>query len=345
MDNSAIRRVKFSQLNLDDPFFDSLKSDYPGFVEWFYRKRNAYAYVLKEGNFIKGFLYLKDEDEEDTSISPTLKKAKRLKIVTFKVEAHGTIMGQKFMSLILRAMIMYNYEFTYVTILPKHVALIHLFERWGFNRWGCKGKELVYYKDLSVKDNIYYDFPRIATKGCNKFLLSIYPDFHTPLFPDSRLNNEKDLFIKDAAPSNSIEKVYLTKMAPVLDIKPRDLILIYRTQSGSVPAEYSSVVTSVCTLVEQKNIADFKDEQDFLHYCKDSIFSKSELENFYNSGKYPYVLKFLYNFPLHRRIIRKDLIEKVGMDREEYFGCVQLTDSQFDKILNLGEVDEGFIIN
>ena len=133
MDNSAIQRVQFNQLNLYDPFFDSLKSDYPGFVEWFYRKRNAYAYVLKEGNFIKGFLYLKYEDEEDTSISPTLKKAKRLKIGTFKVDAHGTIMGQKFMSLILRAMIMYNYEFTYVTILPKHAALIHLFERWGFN--------------------------------------------------------------------------------------------------------------------------------------------------------------------------------------------------------------------
>lgn len=345
MDNSAIQRVKFNQLNLDDPFFDSLKYDYPGFVEWFNKKSNAHAYVLKEVDSIKGFLYLKSEDEDDPFIFPTFTKAKRLKIGTFKVEAHGTIMGQKFMSLILRAMIMYNYEFTYVTIFPKHMALIHLFERWGFKQWGYKGQELVYYKDLSVRDNIYYDFPRIITKGCNKFLLSIYPKYHTPLFPDSRLNTEKDLFIEDIAPSNSIEKIYLTGMTPVLDIRPGDLILIYRTQSGSVPAEYSSVVTSVCTLVEQKNMADFKDKQDFLHYCKDSIFSKSELENFYNLGKYPYVLKFLYNFPLHKRVIRKDLIEKAGMDREEYFGCVQLTDSQFDKILNLGEVNEGFNIN
>lgn len=345
MDNSAIQRVMFNQLNLNDPFFDSLKSDYSEFEEWFNRKRESYAYVLKEGDFIKGFLYLKSEDEEDPSISPVFKKSKRLKIGTFKVEAHGTIMGQKFIFLILRAMIMYNYNFAYVTILPRHEALIHLFEKWGFKQWGYKGQELVYYKDLSVKGNAYYDFPRIATMGCNKFLLSIYPKFHTPLFPDSRLNTEKDLFIKDVAYSNSIEKVYLTGMPPVLDIKPSDLILIYRTQSGSAPAEYSSVVTSVCTLIEQKNISDFKDKQDFLHYCKDSIFSKSELDNFYDSGKYPYVLKFLYNFPLHKRIIRKDLIEKVGMNREEYFGCVQLTDNQFDKILNLGETDEGFIIN
>ena len=37
-------RKPFSEINLDDPFFDSLKADYPGseastgFVEWFHRK-------------------------------------------------------------------------------------------------------------------------------------------------------------------------------------------------------------------------------------------------------------------------------------------------------------------
>lgn len=30
--------VKFKEVNLEDPFFDSLKADYKGFEEWFGRK-------------------------------------------------------------------------------------------------------------------------------------------------------------------------------------------------------------------------------------------------------------------------------------------------------------------
>lgn len=30
---------KFSEIDLHDPFFDSLKRDYPGFDDWFGRKK------------------------------------------------------------------------------------------------------------------------------------------------------------------------------------------------------------------------------------------------------------------------------------------------------------------
>ena len=37
---------KFSEIDLNDPFFDSLKDDYKEFSDWFKRKANDYAYVL-----------------------------------------------------------------------------------------------------------------------------------------------------------------------------------------------------------------------------------------------------------------------------------------------------------
>lgn len=33
-----IKILKFSEINLNDEFFNSLKEDYPGFENWFYRK-------------------------------------------------------------------------------------------------------------------------------------------------------------------------------------------------------------------------------------------------------------------------------------------------------------------
>ena len=38
--NQNMNLKLFSDINLDDPFFDSLKSDYPGFENWFQRKIN-----------------------------------------------------------------------------------------------------------------------------------------------------------------------------------------------------------------------------------------------------------------------------------------------------------------
>lgn len=40
--------VKFKQINIDDPFFDTLKSDYEGFVEWFKKKNENFAFIQKK---------------------------------------------------------------------------------------------------------------------------------------------------------------------------------------------------------------------------------------------------------------------------------------------------------
>lgn len=90
-------RKKFEEINLADQFFDSLKSDYKEFEEWFARKSDDFAYIHeKEDGAINGFLYLKIENEAVTDIDPALPPAKRVKVGTFKIDAHGTKLGERF---------------------------------------------------------------------------------------------------------------------------------------------------------------------------------------------------------------------------------------------------------
>lgn len=349
--NDPIQEVPFSKIDLNDSFFDSLRSDYDGFDNWFKKKSNfgAQAYVLyKKTGALCAFLYLKDETASDSTINPEFTLHRRLKIGTFKIEAHKTVLGQRFMTIILRKMISENYDFTYVTFLPKQAPLKGLFEKFGFKKWGNKGKELVYYKDLAYTGNVYKDFPRISMKDKSKSLLSVWPKYHTSLFPDSRLNTENNFQREDVSFANTIEKVYLTKMSGVNELSRGDLLVIYRTAEDGKVAYYNSVATSVCTVVEVKTIQDFANFIEFKKYCgKGTIFTDQELSYFYDSKRYPYIVKMLYNFPLEKRIIRKNLLDDVGLptSHDTYWGYIDLNNEQFEKILRLGDVSENFIID
>ncbi|MBC1248527.1 hypothetical protein JL739_09275 [Listeria welshimeri] len=346
--NDVVKKEKFKDVDLTDVFFESLKNDYPKFEEWFKKKGENLAYVFRdEQKKIQGFLYLKEEIEEDLSIEPVFEKQRRLKVGTFKINAHGTVLGDRFLSIILRKFIEENYSMLYVTIFKKHVALITLFERFGFKKWGIKDNgELVYFKDLTLHDNIYTDFPRFKNTSQKKYLLAIQPQFHTQMFPDSKLKTEKSHCIEDLSFTNTVEKIYITKMVGVPSLKPSDLLLIYRTAEPGKAARYSAVGTSICTVVEYKHIKDFSDLQSFLDYCgKGSIFSEQDLKRFWLHQTYPYIVKMLYNSPLQKRIVRHDLLKKVGLSEQGYQGFQEINDEQFNKILELGEVNEGYVIN
>lgn len=43
------------------------------------------------------------------------------------------------------------------------------------------------------------------------------------------------------------------------------------------------------------------------------------------------------------RLTRHSLIEKVGLDRKEYWGFFKINDSQFDSIVELGGVNRNII--
>lgn len=108
----------FSQINLEDSFFDSLKEDYQEFESWFLKKAatNALACVgYDEGRNIQAFLYLKVEEGGIVDIQPMLDNKRWLKVGTFKVNPHGTRLGERFVKKIFDYAVIENVDSIYVT--------------------------------------------------------------------------------------------------------------------------------------------------------------------------------------------------------------------------------------
>lgn len=340
----------FNKINLNDPFFDSLKEDYSEFEKWFERKRltGDKAYILQDDG-IQAFLYLKLETDAITDIEPQLESARRLKVGTFKVNPHGTRLGERFIKKIFDHAIQSGVISAYVTVFDKHRQLMNLLISYGFQRYGTKttknGTEAVLIKPFrGAGSDMVINYPRFSTKAGKKHLLAIYPDFHTRLFPDSILKNESFDVVQDISHTNSIHKIYVTSM-DVRGLRPSDLLVIYRTGDGQGPAYYRSVVTSICTVEEVKSKYDFGSLSDFLSYCEQySVFNTDELADWFNKSRL-YVIKMLYNAAFTKRLTRGNLIENIGLNGDQRWNFIALADTHFNSIIQQGGIHENLIID
>lgn len=354
-----LRYIKFNEVNFDDPFFDSLKSDYShGFLGWIRKKSESnvdYAYVLyDENNHIDGFMYLKIESEPVTDVFPPLPNKKHLKVGTFKFNPKGTLRGQRFLKKIFDHAIIDKVDDIYVTVFNKHRYLIKLFQMYGFiikgEKTSANGTEHVLVRDFTKHDlsgDFLSDYPYINMKnGQSVHLLSIHPEYHTKLFPDSKLVTESPDIIKDISHANSIRKIYICGMKDVMHMRPGDVIVIYRTSDNQGPAHYRSVATSLCVVEEVRHIETFATEQEFIDYSvRYSVFTESELKGFYCHKKYPYIISFSYNVALPKRLTREKLINNIGLNQRAYWGVMSLSKHEFESIIKLSEVDESIIVN
>jgi hypothetical protein len=335
----------FSQVALCDPFFDTLKADYPGFEIWYTgkcAKADSYAYTFRNpvtGN-LDGFLYLKVEQGVVADVSPPLPPAHRLKIGTFKINPHGTRLGERFIKRAFDVAVAAQVQALYVTVFAKHTALVELFNRYGFTQVSTKpgptGVELVLERRLdAVKGDVVLDYPRIPIIESRHFALSIYPQWHSRLLPDSLLKSESANILEDVSHTNSIHKIYLTNMRGIDQLRRGDTLLMYRTaDNGS--AYYTSVVTSLCVAEDLVNIGSFRSEDEFVRYCDPySVFTEDELRAFYRSKKYPWLIKFTYNLALTKRPNRKALLEQVNLPQGIYWGFFQTSTDQLKEILKL----------
>lgn len=344
--------LKFKYINLDDPFFDSLKEDYKEFPAWFAKKAEDKAYVFRgESNGVDGFLYLKNEGDEVSDVEPPLPAADRIKVGTFKINPHGTRLGERFLKKIFDHAIDAGVDEIYVTVFDKHAKLVELFERYGFVQRASKttlnGKELVLVRALSDHgDDILSRYPVINAAGANTYLLSLHPQWHTRLLPDSILRNEDGRIVEDISHTNSIHKVYLTNMRGVENLRRGDILAIYRTSDGQGSARFRSVATSLCVVEEYRDIGSFRSREEFLIYCRPySVFSDEELSRIWQCRNYPKVIRFTYNIALDRRPNRGRLIDEVGLSEDAYWGFMRLTPGQLKHIAALGEVHESLVVD
>lgn len=349
---------RFSDINLNDSFFDSLRASYPEFNEWYNKKAaaGATAYCYYVDNELKDFLYLKIEEEELSDLTPALPAKKRLKVGTFKVDNDNrhTTRGERFMKKIMDMAIAEDVDEIYVTMFPTEElqGLIRMFEKFGFSHIADKpheggNAEYVLIKDMTTHvDDFKLDYPFVKKASSNKYVLSIVPEFHTHLFPDSILKNERKYdLIQDVSETNSIYKIYLCWMQGTRNLKAGDKLIIYRTSDEEGKAYYRSVCTSVCTVCEVKTYRDFENEEEFIKYTnRYSVFKEHELRRWYKNKNYFIVIKMVYNIAFTKKVINMVMKEQVGLN-PKYWGFFKLTDAQFDKLLELGEIDERYIID
>ena len=351
--SDVIRPQLFKELDVTDPFFDTLRGSYLEFTDWFNRKGDEVALVTYDTTgSIVGFLYLKIETGPITDINPPLNSGLSLKIGTFKINPHNTKLGERYMKKVFDKALTSGIKNIYVTVFPEHTALIALFEKFGFRNYGTKtspnGTESVYHKSLDiVTGDPVIDYPLMDLRHANTWLLSIYPEWHTRLFPDSILITEDpNSIIKDVSHTNSILKVYISWAPDVTHLKKGDALVMYRTAEQGKRAEYSAVATSLCMVLDAKPVSAFSSASEFVHELLPySVFTQKELLGFYNQGnKNMVAIKMLYNVALPKRPIRKELIEEGIIEREVRPTFLSISKQQLQTLINIGGVYEGIVI-
>jgi len=344
-----INKVKVRQLDINDTFFDGLKNSYPGFENWLRSKENEDAYCYFENNKLLAMLMLKNEEigEDYSDISPTMKNNRKLKVSTFKVDIKKKKIGERFIKIIFDQAIYSNVNEIYVTIFDdtdEKKALISYFERFGFSYHGKKkGKELVYVRTMNknyIKTDPLKTYPYIDRSN-DSYIVAILPEYHTYLLPDSKLSKESYRNIHMPV-EYAIKKYYIS--ATGFKQKPNigDNLIFYRMKEGFIPAKYSSVLTTIGIVTDIYTPTNI---DDLVNKVKGkTVYTEETIRNYYNSRiNITYVIEFAYITTLENKINLNDCLENsILFDYPR--GVEKITKEQFDKILEIGNVDNSIII-
>ena len=212
----AVELVPCHALNSDDPIFDGLRQDYPGFDDWLTKckRSHRYAFVIPHDRLHAGVAILKDEENE-LGLSGRI-----LKVCTFKISESAR--GLRYGELLLRALLDFafgnTYNYVYCTCYSKQQSLIAMLRHFGFRVRGRNDNgEIVMAKTLTPEedDNVPaepLDYhvrygPKHFRIVDEIYVVPIQPVFHRALFPE--LEEQRTLFSGQTPFGNSIRKAYL----------------------------------------------------------------------------------------------------------------------------------------
>lgn len=344
----SVKREYFGNIDLNDEFFDSFRSDYLGFDKWYNGKagNNDKAYVCYEAKALKAFLFLKVENEQEnySDLNPTFSKKRRLKIGTFKVVSNGLRIGERFLKIVFDNARQYKVDEIYVTIFdsrPELLNLISLLEKFGFTNFGTKtsasGTEKVYVRNFSKvanEENPKLTFPWLSKKS-DVYIIPIRPEYHTELFPDSKLRNESaDNFIENQPHRNAISKSYISHSFN-RTLRIGDIIIFYR--SGGI---YKGVATTIG--IVDHVIKDISGLDELIEVCrKRTVLSESELKEYWDwkPNNRPFVINFLYAFSFIKRITLKEMLDTgILPSMDSVRTITKIERDAFVKLINLSGI-------
>jgi hypothetical protein len=244
----------------------------------------------------------------------------------------------------------------YVTIFNRtsdQERLIGLLEDWGFSKYGIKEtsagteSEGVWVRPFNPHASI--ESPKstypFMSRNARKFIVPIYPAYHTELLPDSILRTESPMdFVENKPNRNAIRKAYISR-SYFRDLIAGDIIVFYRTGSGYAPAHHTAVATTL-GLVEtvHLNLTSFNLFRDACQGV--SVFSDNDLLRHWNykPNNRPFVVRFLYTYSLPKRPNLSEMKSKLVL-AEHPRGFELLTNDGFERLLEISNVEEGIIVD
>lgn len=356
---------KFCEIDLNDPFFDTLKRDYPGtdsvpsFSDWFSRNAtHRSALIFHDEIGLGAFIAIKPEDETIKLQDRTLPKKLRCKISTIKIAERfrGQRIGEGAIGLMLWKWQQLGYEDIYVTVFDKHEILISQLIRFGFKKVGCNPNgEGVYLRSRNNVDytDPYMSFPFINPNFENAGYLMVNDFYHDTLFPYSELKNT----LQDSlalSVSNGLSKIYIGKQCSIPPYRIGEPILIYRIHNGEGAKRYKSCLTSFCTVTNmitaKLNGTHLMTFDNLLQEIGNkSVFDQNELKAKYDNDKNVFIIEMLYsgyfgeghNIPMDWLDNNGYWCKSHGVD---YPALIRLSHDEFRRILKEGNIDVDNVI-
>ncbi len=354
----------FSEINLNDAFFDSLKRDYPaddtniGFINWFKKKssKGARALVFFDNSGLGAFICLKEENESLITTEREYPVRNRLKISTLRIAERfqGQRIGEGAIGLILWQWQKSKCREIYVTVFEKHQLLIFLLEKFGFIHIGNNyNGERVYLRSKNQVDfsTPYKAFPFVSPNFLSSGFIVVNDDYHDTLFPYSELKNtiQNQLEISVA---NGITKMYISQDGSLLRYRPGDPVLIYRRHTKKEGMKkYKSCVTSYCVVVSTHCIkrGGWREQtfDEFKQLVRNkTVYSENALLKMYENDKHIIVVEMLYyGYFGEGHNINWDWLSRNGYFQPgTYPSKIRLSQEQFRLLLQEGDVDVSDVI-
>lgn len=357
-------RKSFADINLDDPFFDSLKKDYPGnehsreFTEWFHNKaaEGKRALVFEDEQGVGAFVNLKPDEVEEIKLSDgsSLPAIPRLKITTIKIDERyrNRRIGEGAIGLTLWEWRDQRAEEIYVTVFDKHAPLISLLEKYGFINVGKNlNDERVYVKNRNNLD--FCDpckaFPFLNSDIDHAGCLAIDMEYHDTMFASSELAKTLQECV-DISVANGMKKIYIGSPYSMA-FNVGDLIFIYRKYTGDQGRPgYKSCITSYCIVTNIVKVKENNQELiSFDEYRKiignKSVFDEKDIkEKFYTLQSLTLIELLYYGYFGAGNNVNWMWLKSNDCWPGTHPMNFRYTREQFDKIMKEGKVDVSNVI-
>lgn len=327
---------------LQSPFFDSIRADYPEFDDWFRRKamegRRAWIYRDTPGQNAAAICIYAIQTNVPITDDGQVLQGDSLKLCTFKVG--DAVRGRKVGELFLRAAFAYatQHKCSSIFLHANEVQQQHLkslIEDFGFGFAGSYKNDGVYVKShpiqapaiqLEAFEYAKRFYPHyLSGEEVQKYLVPIQPQFHDILFPDyQRPGNALPHPHPRRHVGNAIKLAYLCH-TPNKRPKPGDVVLFYRSRD----------LKAVTTLgIVERYVASTSADEIARIVSRRTVYSVQQIEQLAQSETKVMLFRLIQHFdePITYAELRRLRVVKGAPQ-----SIMVISDESFSRILNTAQ--------